>query len=146
MIFSIPIILDGILALMLAATIFCCSILFQRLVVIRKSQSEMRSVIADFNSATERAQTGLLSLKTTGTELTQSMEEKINEAKALNNDLRFLTEAGSRMADRLDKIVGNTESSEGITLYTKNKQIKSDNFKARSKSELALMAALEQSR
>ena len=50
------------------------------------------------------------------------------------------------MADRLDKIVGNTESSEGITLYTKNKQIKSDNFKARSKSELALMAALEQSR
>lgn len=146
MIFSIPIILDGILALMLAATIFCCSILFQRLVVIRKSQSEMRSVIADFNSATERAQTGLLSLKTTGTELTQSMEEKINEAKALNDDLRFLTEAGSRMADRLDKIVGNTESSEGITLYTKNKQIKSDNFKARSKSELALMAALEQSR
>tara|TARA_Y100000590_G_scaffold456263_3_gene606515 strand:- start:2047 stop:2487 length:441 start_codon:yes stop_codon:yes gene_type:complete len=146
MIFSIPIILDGILALMLAATIFCCSILFQRLVVIRKSQSDMRSVIADFNSATERAQTGLLSLKTSGKELTQSMEEKINEAKALNDDLRFLTEVGSRMADRLDKIVGNTESSEGITLLANKKQVNNDHSKARSESELALMAALEQSR
>ena len=144
--FSIPIILDGLLALMLAATIVCCSILYRRLVVIRQSQADMRSIITDFNSATERAQTGLLSLKTTGAELTQIMEEKINEAKALNDDLSYLTELGAKMADRLDRSIGNSESSAGISSLTKKKQIKISDTKTRSKSELALMAALERSR
>ena len=149
---SIPLVLDGFLALMLIVTIACCIVLYRRLLLIRKSDSEMRSVISDFTVATERAQTGLLSLKTTGMDLTHAMQEKISEAKALNDDLRFMTDLGIKVADRLDRVLGDSQGGANLQsmpdkefMFDNDSKINLDKTR-RSETERELMVALQRSR
>lgn len=152
MTFSIPLVLDGILALMLVVTIFYCVILYRRLAEIRKSDQAMNRLVKDFNAATERAQVGVLSLKTSCKDLGQTMQEKIDEAKLLRDDLGFLTDTGGGLADRLDDLLGNGRIAAGTNWHpTANTNvIKTEQPNAaklsQSESELELIAALQRSR
>ena len=152
MIFSIPLLLDGILALMLAITIFYCVVLYRRLAEIRSSDEAMNRLVKDFNAATERAQIGLLSLKTSCKDLGQATQERIDEARLLKDDLEFMTETGGNLADRLDDLLGNGRiaADEKWRASTDVELIKSKEPNVaglpQSESELELIAALQRSR
>lgn len=95
-------ILDGLLVVLLVATITYCALLYRRLGQLRKAQSELPRMIADFNQATERAENGIAGLKQTARETGQALQERIDSARTLVEDLRFLAEQGGRLADRLE--------------------------------------------
>ena len=71
---------------------FVVLFLYRKLREIRKSENEIRKIIVEFTSATERANTSLLTLKKSGSDLTNFMQDKISEAKSVIDDLKFLND------------------------------------------------------
>jgi hypothetical protein len=99
-------VLDGTLIVLLAATLGYCTLLYRRLAELRAAQASMKKLIGEFGAATERAQAGLLSIKTTGTELSGVLAERIEKGRAMADELRFINEAANKVADKLDRAIG----------------------------------------
>jgi hypothetical protein len=146
-----PVLLDGAVAALLLITIGYCVVLYARLNEVRKSNSVMKKLMAEFSSATERAQAGLLSIKSTGSELSNALDERIDEARALKGDLVYVTQAAQSLAERLDVAID--ENSKPPAKTKKRPAAKRKNgtaskalVRASSESERELMAALQQAR
>lgn len=103
---SPALILDIVIAVMLVVTIGYSVVLYRRLGVLRGSHDDMKKVVRKFSFSIERAQTGLLTLKTASTELSSVLAERTEAARAVSDDLGFLTTSADRLADRLDALVG----------------------------------------
>ena len=146
MIFSYSFILDVILIVSLFITIFCCLFLYSKLREIRKSENEIKKIIVEFTSATERANTSLLTLKKSGSDLTNFMQEKISEAKSVIDDLRFLNDQSANIQNNLDnsKIIRKSKSNDKYN--SKNFKKAKNSLLIRSEMEKELINALEQSR
>ncbi len=91
-------ILDGVVAALLIATIAYCAILNRRLGALRRNRDDLRQVVASFNEATVRAEVGIARLKQTGEEINETLQEQMEEARARYDELVFVT-------DRADKLV-----------------------------------------
>jgi hypothetical protein len=148
---ELPVLLDGAVAALLLITIGYCVVLYARLNEVRKSNTVMKSLMAEFSSATERAQAGLLSIKSTGSELSNALDERIDEARALKGDLVYVTQVAQSLAKRLDAALD--ENLEPQTKAQKRPVAKRKNGiapkafdRASSESERELMAALQQAR
>ncbi len=102
--------LDILIAGLLVVTIGYSGVLYRRLAHLRRSNSEMNRLVRKFSHSIERAQLGLLSLKSTGAELSSTLQERTDAARLAGDDLGILTDAGNHLADRLDGLV-----SEGRT-------------------------------
>lgn len=143
---ELPVLIDGAVAVLLLITIGYCVVLYARLNEVRRSNTTMKKLMSEFTSATERAQAGLLSIKSTGNELSQALSERIDEARALKGDLLYVTQAAQALADRLD---GDLEGVKPAKSAPKRKNGTSNGkamVRATSESERELMIALQQAR
>tara|TARA_Y100001936_G_C15663310_1_gene452372 strand:- start:123 stop:557 length:435 start_codon:yes stop_codon:yes gene_type:complete len=143
--------LDLVLIISLFITIFCCLFLYRKLQEIRKSENEIRKIISEFTSATERANTSLLTLKKSSSDLTGFMQDKILEAKSVIEELKFLNDQGVSISKKL--VDSKYDSSKILSKKQSNNIISKDNFynskpssTIRSEMEKELINALEQSR
>ena len=100
---SLGLVLDGVVAALLVATIAYCAILHRRLVALRGSTSDMHRLMADFAKATERAERGIAELGRLGVEVGETLQARTSAARGLGDELQIMTEAGSRLADRLEQ-------------------------------------------
>ena len=112
---ELPVLLDGAVAALLLITIGYCVVLYARLNEVRKSNTVMTSLMAEFSSATERAQACLLSIKSTGSELSNALAEGIDEARTLKGDLVYATQAAQSLAERLDVALDENSKSQTKT-------------------------------
>lgn len=96
-------VLDLLLAVLLAATIGYAMLLKNRLDILRKSKEEMGGLIKDFMSATEQARLGMEELRKASDGSGRVLREMVDEAQALREDLGFLIERGGTLADRLQQ-------------------------------------------
>ncbi len=103
--------LDGLIVVLLAATIGFCIVLNRRLVTLRKAQAELAGFAQTLNEATRHAQQGIEGLKHALVELSRELDAKINKAESLNSDLAFMTEHGTDLAVRLEGAVRDTTSA-----------------------------------
>lgn len=99
---TVALALDSVIALLLVATIVYCVILNRRLGELRGNQGEFIKLIESFNAATERAQASISELREVGEEKGATLDSRVETARALCDDLVFLVERGSRLADRLE--------------------------------------------
>ena len=99
---SLGLALDGVLAVLLVATIAYCALLHRRLAALRSSTSDMRRLMDDFATATERAERGVAELGRLGAEVGGTLQARTAVARGLGDELQIMTEAGSRLADRLE--------------------------------------------
>lgn len=95
------ILLDLLLAGLMVATIVYAVALNRRLTAFRQGKDEMRAMIADFTAAIENARASMGQLKEATEASAKSLDGLIIEAKVLRDDLGFLIERGSAVADRL---------------------------------------------
>ena len=111
--FDIPpgALLDGLLAVLLIATIVWCFILNKRLGNIRAASKQMKSLVGNFSTATEQARDGIRALKKAAEVDGASLQEAITAARVLRDELAFLTEAGDTLANRLADTRSNKVSS-----------------------------------
>lgn len=99
-------ILDALIALLLVATIAYAAVLNRKLGVLRDAKSEMEALIVSFSESTERAGSGVESLKQEAGRSGKALQSKVEAARGLVDDLGFLIETGTKLADRLDGGVG----------------------------------------
>jgi biopolymer transport protein ExbB/TolQ len=90
--------LDVLMALLLATSIATTIVLSRRLSSMRGDRAELEKLTQHFREATDRADHGVAGLKISA----QSLQERIEAARALADDLQFLIERGGSVADRLE--------------------------------------------
>ena len=99
-------IIDVLIICLLAATTGYCIVLNRRLGQLRGGQGEFVQLIGSFNDATERAEASVARLRAAGEDNGGALGDRIEAAQALCDDLNFLIERGTRLADDLKTSVG----------------------------------------
>jgi len=99
---DIGLILDGLVAALLVATIVYCVILYRQLARVRNAQDEMRRLIASFDHATSRAQASINELKRTSDGIIGDLQSEMKKGRSLADELSILTESGDRLASRIE--------------------------------------------
>lgn len=107
------IILDVIVAILLGATIIYAIMLNKRIGQLRQSRDDLVKLIAAFNEATQRAEAGIPKLKRAAEEASGSLQERVEKAQSLRDDLAFMIERADAMANRLENAVRSTRSDAG---------------------------------
>lgn len=104
-------VLDLAIILLLIPTIVYAVILNRRLTALRKSRDELAKVVSSFNEATMRAEAGIPKLKKATLDANSALQDRVEKAHSLRDDLAFMIERAEEMADRLEGAVrsGRTE-------------------------------------
>ncbi len=99
----VSLLLDGLVAVLLVATIAYAALLNRRLGILRKGTEELREIVNSFDAAMIRIETGLGKLKQAGNPTSGELKELVAEARALRDELSFLLDRGGALAGRLEK-------------------------------------------
>ena len=97
--------LDGLLIVLLGATLVHALRLERALGMLRRDRAELEQIIAGFNAATRQAEIGVERLRSAAEGAGRQIARQVETAGALRDDLGFLIERGERLADGLDRSV-----------------------------------------
>jgi Domain of unknown function (DUF6468) len=100
---TLLVVLDVMVGALLVATIGYCVVLNRKLAALRRNEAELREVLTQFAAAARQAEAGVALLKKAGREAASSLTDQIGEAKALRDDLAFVTGRGDRLVADLSK-------------------------------------------
>lgn len=95
--------LDLLLSALLVATMVYAWMLNRRLDQLRGDRDDMAKVITAFNDATQRAEASVPRLKRAAEEAGQQVQERVEKAQLLRDDLAFMIERGDALANRLEE-------------------------------------------
>ncbi len=107
-------VLDIGVAILLLATIGFCAVLNRRLAALRRNEGELAQVLVQFNEAVARAEAGVTRLKEASQESAGTLRERIEEARALCDDLAFMTQRGGKIAAELNIKLARTPSPQAM--------------------------------
>ena len=99
-------ILEGVVAILLLATVVYCAMLDRRLKALRSGQDGLRQLIADLQAVTEQARAGIGGLKQASDVIGRDLDDKLTQGQALAEELKLMVDAGDRIADRLSRVAG----------------------------------------
>ena len=97
--------LDVIIIVLLAATIVYAVILNSRLAQLRDNRDDLARLVAAFNDATARAESGIPKLRRAAEEAGQNLQDRVEKAQTLRDDLAFMIERADSMAGKLENSV-----------------------------------------
>ncbi len=116
---TISLVIDIVVALLLVVTIGYAVVLNKRLGNLRKDRGELEKLAVNFHTSTERADESIDRLRTS----VRGLQEQIEKAESMRDDLIFLTERGGTAADRLEEMV---RLSRGEALVASNPPSKAE--------------------
>ena len=111
--FSFSVAVDVLVAVLLVATIVYAVVLNRKLSALRNAKVEMEALVARFAESTAQAENGIQTLKAHANESGVSLDNKANKAHGLADDLAFLIERGSELADRLEGAISSARGNGG---------------------------------
>src|ERR1700761_168633 len=94
--------LDILVSALLVATICYAWMLNRRLDQLRGNRDDMAKVITAFNDATQRAEASIPRLKRAAEEAGLAVQERVEKAQLLRDDLAFMIERGDALANKLE--------------------------------------------
>jgi hypothetical protein len=97
--------LDSVLIVLLAITLFHALRLERALGVLRRDRAALEELVAGFNASTRQAEQGVERLRAATDGAGRQIARQLETAGVLKDDLVFLIERGERLADRLDGLV-----------------------------------------
>ncbi len=97
--------LDLVLVLLLAATLFHAIRLERALGVLKRDRAALETLVEGFNASTREAQAGIERLRSAADGAGRAVARQTEAATTLRDDLCFLIERGEKLADRLDQLV-----------------------------------------
>ena len=98
--------IEGLVALLLLATIAYCAQLNTQLKKLRADEKTMKGTVAELMAATEGAQRAIAGLKLTVRECDEGLGERLRTAERFSAEIATQIESGEGVLDRLVKIVG----------------------------------------
>jgi len=102
---KLNLLLDVIIIVLLAATIVYAVILNSRLAQLRDNRDDLARLVAAFNDATARAESGIPKLRRAAEEAGNALQERVEKAQTLRDDLAFMIERADSMAGKLENTV-----------------------------------------
>ena len=96
-------VMDGVVALLLIATIWFAIQLNRRLAMLRADGERLERLIAGLSAASHRAEEAVGDLKETAGHAGRQLQGAIDKAGLLLADLQFMTDKANTAADRLDE-------------------------------------------
>ena len=111
----LPLIMDGLIVLLLAGTIFFAARLSLHLKTFRDSRHELESLIKDLAQQTGKAEAAIEGMRQSAKDAGRDLQSLINESKSLSDELEIMTEAGNNMANRLERLAEATGRSQSVT-------------------------------
>ncbi len=97
--------LDLVLIVLLAATLFHTLRLERALGVLKRDRAALEQLVAGFNASTRQAELGIERLRAAADGAGRQIARQVEAAESLRQDMLFLTERGTQLADRLDGLV-----------------------------------------
>lgn len=105
----ITFLLDVLLVILLAATLGFGLLLNKRLSDLRRDRTDLEKLATGFGSATQRAEDSVATLKVSAANL----QERLEKAQTLADDLQYLIERSTNIADRLENGVRTARMHDG---------------------------------
>jgi len=99
------VVLDIVVSALMIATIVYATRLNRRLAALRKNRDDLARTILAFNEATVRAESSIPKLRKAAEEAGQALQERVEKAQSLRDDLAFMIERADTMANRLESAV-----------------------------------------
>ena len=97
--------LELVLTVLLTLTLFHAFRLEKALGLLRKDRAALEAMISGFNDSSRQAESGIDRLKAVADGAGRQIARHVDQAKALKNDLVFLSDRGEKLADQLDSLV-----------------------------------------
>ncbi|MDJ1158447.1 DUF6468 domain-containing protein [Chelatococcus sp. SYSU_G07232] len=102
---TIGLLADGMMAVLLVATIGTCVALNKRIVRLKADESAMRKTISELVLATETAERAIAGLRTTLGDCDRTLAERLRTAERYAADLSEQVSAGEGVMSRIAQIV-----------------------------------------
>jgi hypothetical protein len=103
---GLGVIVEMLVAILLALTIIYCISLNRRLKLLKADEQSLRATISELVTATEIAERAIAGLKLTVQECEAGLGERLRSADRFTADLDRSIAAGQQLLDRLTRIVG----------------------------------------
>jgi hypothetical protein len=100
--FDVSLVVEVVLAGLLAATVAFCAILERRLRGLRHDQAALAQTVEALNNGIFRAQGTLMSLRNAATEASAALHANLGPARTLADELSLMIAAGERIAARIE--------------------------------------------
>ena len=101
-------IIESLVAILLAVTIVYCVVLNKRLLRLKADEASLKATISELITATEIAERAIAGLKLTVRECDQNLGERLRTAERFCADIERQVTAGDEVVHRLSRIVGAT--------------------------------------
>ncbi len=98
----IKLLVDSVMVLLLIATIVYCFMVNRRIKVLQDSKQDFAKLIVKFDEATQKAQDSIEDLRKMSVKVNDSLNERLDKANFLADDLAFMIEKGNRTAEKMD--------------------------------------------
>lgn len=108
---ALSLVLDGLIILLLAGTIFYCVRLSTYLKAFRNSRKDLEKLIGDLSGQIEKADRAIEALRRNARDTGRDLESQISEAKGLSAELQIMTESGNNLASRLEKLADKSRAA-----------------------------------
>jgi hypothetical protein len=113
--FSVPTIIELILAALLAATLFYCAKLEFGLRRLRQDQESLNQSVRALNAGIAAAQASLAGLRAAAKDAGESLGTKVTDARALADELALLAAAAERIAGRIERAIEHPPRGERLS-------------------------------
>ena len=94
-------IIDGILIILLLATIFCAVSLSRRLSSLRSDKKNLEKLMSEFHHISEKADKSLTGIRATAEEVSRELAEANAKSRSMRDELAFLVERADRLAEKI---------------------------------------------
>lgn len=118
-------IIESLVAVLLAVTVGYCVVLDRKLQRLRADEGQMRATVIDLGMATDRAERAIEALRKTLADCDQSLAERLRIAERTTQDLESRIRTGGEVLGRIGRIVNASRHAEraadgeGISLAPK---------------------------
>lgn len=107
----LPMIMDVMVMALLAATIYYAMHLSRQLKLFRSSRKGIEALMKDLSGQIDRAENAVQGLRAGAEKTGRDLQDKINEAKSMKDEIDFLTETCESLAKRLENASDRSSSS-----------------------------------
>lgn len=98
---ELSLILDVVVAVLLAATIIYAALLNRRLQGLRANKAEFEAMVTEFNEATRRTEGAIQALRLAADQTAKALSVQVERGQALRDELAFLTNRADGAAERI---------------------------------------------
>ena len=99
---NIQLLIDILIVLLLIPTIIYAFLLNKKMSFLQKNKEDMMKMVVALDDATSKAEMGMPKLKAIADKAITTLQDGLNKADGVKDDLSFLIEKADSMADRLE--------------------------------------------